>query len=384
MAREYLNRTALVTGSSGLIGSSVVQDLCGKGYQVIGVDNDSRSRYFGPNASTLRNRDRLQRLFPDKFIPINVDVTDVDKIDRLVRSFHPGIVAHTAAQPSHDWAGKSTKNIRRDFLVNAWGSVNLLCAIADYAPDAAVIITSTNKVYGDNLNYLPGLQEYETRYDFPEGHLYYPGIEEDLSIQADIHSFFGASKLAADVYGKEFGRYPGYGLNVGVFRGDCLTGPGHSGAPLHGFLNYIVRAVATGTPYVIEGYKGKQVRDNMHSEDVTALFWEFILNPRPGEIYNLAGGRGTDVSVLEALEIAQEFLGQKAIIQYSPQARAGDHIWCVASMQKARSHFPGFVQKHSSVRDIIREQCEAVLQQLHPKTTLSNNINTCLNTAQRS
>lgn len=366
-AQQYLEHEVLVTGSSGLIGSQAVEFFAGKGFSVVGIDNDSRASYFGPQASTEWNRARLEKLFPQNYQHQRIDITGARGVDRLVRKHRFGIVIHSAAQPSHDWAGRDTQNLKRDFMVNAWGTVGLLCAIKDHTPDAVVIFISTNKVYGDNPNYLKGLKEYQTRYDFPQGHIYSPGISEALPTQAQIHSFFGASKLAADTYAKEFGKNPGYGLKVGVFRGDCLTGPIHSGVPAHGFLNYLVRAVATGTPYIIEGYKGKQVRDNMHSTDVMALFWEFILNPRAGEVYNLGGGRGTDVSVLEALELAQKFLGKKAVVEYSPKARAGDHIWCIASMAKARSHFPGFSQKYTRAEDIIREQCEAIEQQLYPK-----------------
>jgi CDP-paratose 2-epimerase len=243
-------------------------------------------------------------------------------------------VIHTAAQPSHDWAAKEPYT---DFSVNAGGTLVMLESVRQFAPNATFIFTSTNKVYGDTPNRLP-LIEKETRWEVDEKHPFYKGIDESMSVDQTLHSVFGASKVAADVLVQEYGKY--FGMNTGVFRGGCLTGPNHSGAQLHGFLAYLVKCVATGVPYTIFGYKGKQVRDNIHAYDLVNMFWHFHENPRPGEVYNAGGGRKANISMLEAIKKSEEILGKKAVVTYKDEPRVGDHIWYVSDLSKFKSHYP--------------------------------------------
>lgn len=290
-----MKKRVLITGSGGLIGSESVRFFAEKGFLVVGIDNDMRSYFFGAEASTKWNNNLLKEKYSN-FIPIDLDIRNEKTIDRIFEEIKFDLIIHTAAQPSHDWAAKEPIT---DFTVNANGTLNLLEAFRKHAPDAVFIFTSTNKVYGDKPNELP-LVELEKRWEIEKGHPYWNGIDEFMSIDQSKHSVFGASKVAADIMVQEYGRY--FKLNTGTFRGGCLTGPQHSGAQLHGFLAYLAKCVATGQKYTIFGYKGKQVRDNIHSFDLVNMFWHFFQNPRPGEVYNAGGARHSNISMLEAIE----------------------------------------------------------------------------------
>lgn len=346
-------KTALITGSAGLIGSEAARFFAGKGYRIIGIDNDMRQYFFGPEASTAWNNDQLKSELGDTYIYEVADIRDSSIMDRLMGEYRPDIIIHTAAQPSHDWAAQEPDT---DFTVNALGTLIMLEATRKHAPEATFIFTSTNKVYGDRPNFLP-LIEQETRWEIDPTHEYANGIDESMSIDQTLHSVFGASKVAADIMVQEYGRY--FGLKTGVFRGGCLTGPAHSGAKLHGFLAYLVKCVATGTPYTINGYKGKQVRDNIHAHDLVNMFWHFHQNPRPGEVYNAGGGREANISMLEAIARAEELLGKKANVTYADEARVGDHIWYISNLAKFRSHYPEWKITYD-MKATLRELCAHV------------------------
>jgi CDP-paratose 2-epimerase len=324
----------LVTGSSGLIGSEAVEYFDGRGHSVFGVDNNMRRVFFGPQGDTLWNLDRLKSV-TRRFTPVALDIRDREGIAALFREHRFDLIIHCAAQPSHD---KAAEIALLDFDVNAVGTVNLLEATRQHCPAAAFVFMSTNKVYGDGPNELP-MRETETRYDYANP-ADYDGIDETCRIDRTLHSLFGASKVAADVYAQEYGRY--FGMGVGIFRGGCLTGPSHSGVELHGFLSYLVKVALSGKPYTVYGYKGKQVRDNIHSFDVVRAFEEFARNPRPGEVYNLGGGRGNSVSMLEAIARIESLTGRKISWTYSEQARKGDHICYISNLAKLKSHYPGW------------------------------------------
>jgi CDP-paratose 2-epimerase len=327
---------AIITGSSGLIGSEAVSFFSEKFDQVIGIDNNLREYFFGKDGNTDWNRQRLAGQFPN-FIHRSIDIRDITTLELLFNEYGSEIklVVHAAAQPSHDWAAKEPLT---DFSVNATGTLNLLEATRKYAPEAVFIFTSTNKVYGDTPNYLP-LQELETRWEIASDHAYFTyGIDEKMSIDQSKHSIFGASKVAGDVLVQEYGKY--FGMKTGIFRGGCLTGPNHSGAQLHGFLAYLMKCAITHQPYTIFGYNGKQVRDNIHSHDLVKMFWHFYNNPRPGEVYNAGGGRFANCSMLEAVTLCEAITGNKVQITYSDQNRIGDHIWYISDLSKFRSHYP--------------------------------------------
>ena len=327
-------KTVLITGSAGLVGSEAARFFAGKGYRVVGVDNNMRQYFFGPEASTAWNNDLLKKDLGDVYTTHSIDIRDREKIEKLVQETAPDIIIHAAAQPSHDWAAKEPHT---DFSVNAIGTLNMLEATRMHAPKATFIFLSTNKVYGDHPNALP-LIEQETRFEIDESHPYTKGIDEHMSIDKTTRSVFGVSKTAADIMVQEYGRY--FGMNTGVFRGGCLTGPSHSGAKLHGFLAYLVKCIATGEPYMINGYKGKQVRDNIHAYDLVNMFWHFHQNPRPGEVYNAGGGREANVSMLEAISKLETLFGKKANVSYSDTPRIGDHIWYVSDTSKFKQHYP--------------------------------------------
>lgn len=291
---------AVVTGSAGLIGSEAAAYFAAQGLEVVGIDNDMRRYFFGDDASTSWNRRRLEESIPG-YRHYDIDIRDQAAIDKLFAHYGSTIslVIHAAAQPSHDWAAREPAT---DFAVNATGTLHLLEAVRTHAPDAVFIFTSTNKVYGDTPNRLP-LIEQPTRWEIDPRHTYNAGIREDMSIDQTLHSLFGASKVAADVLVQEYGRY--FGLRSVCFRGGCLTGPNHSGAQLHGFLAYLMKCAMTGTPYTVFGYKGKQVRDNIHSADLIAAFDAFFRAPRIAEVYNIGGGRESNCSMLEAITIAR-------------------------------------------------------------------------------
>jgi CDP-paratose 2-epimerase len=333
---------AIITGSAGLIGSEAARHFAGLGMDVVGIDNDMRRRFFGDEASTAWQRRRLKHELAGRYRHISADIRDARAMKRVLRSFgrHVSLVIHTAAQPSHDWAAKAP---RVDFGVNAVGTLNLLEATRRFAPGAVFIFTSTNKVYGDTPNRLP-LIETETRWEIDPSHPFVGGIPEHMPIDQTLHSVFGASKLAADVMVQEYGRY--FGLLTGVFRGGCLTGPNHSGTQLHGFLAYLMKCTVTGTPYTVLGYRGKQVRDNIHSADLIRAFEQFYRAPRPGEVYNMGGGRFSNCSMLEAIRCCEEIAGRPLRWSYSETNRIGDHIWWISDVSKFSSHYPGWRLTH--------------------------------------
>jgi CDP-paratose 2-epimerase len=333
--------TAVVTGSAGLIGSETVEALCARGWQVIGIDNDMRQYFFGAEASTAEQRRSLGRL--PGYRHLDIDIRDGAALESVFKE-HQGdlsVVVHTAAQPSHDWAARDPL---LDFDVNANSTLKLLDLTRRYAPDSAFIFTSTNKVYGDTPNRLP-LIEQERRWEIDPMHPFARGIDESMSIDQSLHSLFGASKVAADMLVQEYGRY--FGLKTAAFRCGCLTGPAHSGAQLHGFLAYLMKCVCTGTEYTVFGYKGKQVRDNIHSADVVSAFMEFVKAPRTGEVYNLGGGEYSNCSMLEAIDACERISGRRLSWTYSDANRRGDHIWYVTDLSKFRSHYPGWRQQYS-------------------------------------
>lgn len=319
---------ALVTGSGGLIGSECVRTLAPIGWDVLGIDNDMRARFFGPQGTTRHEVEALMAAFPN-YRHSGLDIRDRSGVRELIRDERPDFIIHTAAQPSHDKAAAIPAD---DFDVNAGGTLNLLLAARDFVRDSPFCFTSTNKVYGDRPNHLP-LVEHATRYDYADR----DGIDENLSIDQCLHSIFGVSKTAADIMCQEFGRY--FGMPVGIFRGGCLTGPQHAAVELHGYLAYIVMCAVTGRPYTIYGYKGKQVRDQIHSSDVARLFLHFYDNPRAGEVYNLGGGRTNSISLLETIRMLAD-LGYPLRYSYRDQNRVGDHICYITDLSKLRCHFP--------------------------------------------
>lgn len=325
---------ALITGSSGLIGSEAVCYFDALGWDTVGVDNNMRMDFFGPGGDTRPRRDELMRLAPG-FKHRDLDIRDRDAVSRLVADLHPDLIVHCAAQPSHDLAKDRPFD---DFDVNAVGTLNLLEAARRHAPDAVFCHMSTNKVYGDAPNAL-ALVELDTRFDYAEPRDR-DGIAEDFSIDHSTHSLFGASKVAADVMVQEYGRY--FGMKTACFRGGCLTGPAHAGVELHGFLAYLAKVAVAGGTYRIYGYKGKQVRDNIHSRDVCRAFHAFYENPRPGEVYNLGGGRENSVSVIEAIARFEVLTGRKIDTVYVEESRVGDHICYISDLTRLRTHFPGW------------------------------------------
>ena len=328
--------TAIVTGSGGLIGSESVRHFVAAGYDVIGLENDMRAQFFGPDASTRSSTQRLLDEFPGEFRSVEVDIRDVAGVDRVFAEAAPDLelIVHTAAQPSHDWAASDPHT---DFTVNANGTLNLLQATREHKPEASFVFCSTNKVYGDRPNHLP-LVEGETRLELPEDHEYYGGIPVTMSIDHTLHSLFGASKAAADLLVQEFGRY--FDIPTVCFRGGCLTGPNHQGAQLHGFLAYLMRCVVTGEKYTIFGYGGKQVRDNIHASDVVAAFEAFHRAPRVAAVYNLGGGRSNSISMLEAIAASERIAGRRLDWSLSDQARTGDHRWWVSDLDAFRADYP--------------------------------------------
>lgn len=341
---------ALITGSSGLIGSESVGFFKDKFDMIIGIDNDLRSYFFGSAGSTDWNRKRLQETYPN-FKPYNLDIRDYSKIEEVFSEYGTDIklIIHTAAQPSHDWASNEPLT---DFGVNATGTLNLLELCRQNCPEAVFIYTSTNKVYGDNPNYLP-LVELAKRWEIDTIHPYYEnGIDENMSIDQTKHSLFGVSKSAADLMVQEYGRY--FGMKTAVFRGGCLTGPNHSPAQLHGFLAYLMQCAITKKHYTIFGYKGKQVRDNIHSFDLVNMFWHFYLSPRKGDVYNAGGGRFSNCSVLEAIDKCEKLTGNRMSFSYTESNRIGDHIWYISDVSKFKKHYPGWDYKYN-LDDIMSE-----------------------------
>lgn len=350
---------ALITGSAGLVGSEAVAYFAGQGFKIVGIDNDMRRVFFGDSATTLPNLKRLTQRFPE-YEHHDVDIRDDEAVRSIFERYGRSIslVIHAAAQPSHDWAATQPLT---DFTVNANGTLTLLEATRVHAPDAVFIFTSTNKVYGDTPNTLP-LVELETRWEVDPAHRYVGGISEDMSIDASLHSLFGASKVAADILVQEYGRY--FGMYTACFRGGCLTGPNHAGAQLHGFLSYLVRCALTGTEYTVFGYKGKQVRDNIHSHDLVRAFHAFFKRPRRGEVYNIGGGRASNCSMLEAIEMAERLSENELRWSYDERHRVGDHMWWISDLTRFRAHYPDWTLSYD-VAEIIREIVDAGRERWH-------------------
>ncbi len=350
-------KIALITGSGGLVGSESVSFLHQKFDLIIGIDNNLRAYFFGEAASTDWNVSRLKEQFLN-YKHYDVDIRHFEKLENIFREYNKDIslIIHTAAQPSHDWAAKEPLT---DFTVNANGTVNMLELTRLHCPEAVFIFTSTNKVYGDNPNLLP-LEEKELRWEIETTHPYFKeGINESMSIDNCKHSVFGASKVAADMMVQEYGRY--FGIKTAVFRGGCLTGPNHSGAQLHGFLAYLMKCAITKQPYTIFGYKGKQVRDNIHSYDLVNMFWHFYNNPKCGEVYNAGGGRFANCSMLEAINYCELIAGNKLAITYSDDNRIGDHIWYISDTSKFKGHFAGWNYTYN-IEETLKEMFTSITQ----------------------
>jgi CDP-paratose 2-epimerase len=340
----------LITGSNGLIGSEAVIYFSDLGWDVLGVDNNMRAQFFGPDGDTRWNQQRLERQ-AKHFRHVELDIRNREGVLKLLQGERFDFIVHCAAQPSHDLAAKMPFE---DFDVNAGGTMNLLEGLRRHQAEAVFVLMSTNKVYGDAPNELP-LDELATRWEYarPEDRT---GISEECRLDRCLHSLFGASKVAADVMAQEYGRY--FGLKIGVFRGGCLTGPQHSGVELHGFLSYLVKTAMTGNTYRIYGYKGKQVRDNIHSRDVLRALHRFFEAPRPGEVYNLGGGRANSCSLLEAADLVAELGGGRLKTEYVDTPRRGDHICYISDLRKLESHYPGW-KVEISLREIVAEMIES-------------------------
>jgi CDP-paratose 2-epimerase len=340
---------AVVTGSGGLIGSESVGHFVEQGFHVVGIENDMRASFFGPDASTRGVTERLVGAYPE-FRSLELDVRDASGVERLFARHGSDIelVVHTAAQPSHDWAASAP---HVDFEVNANGTLNLLESTRRHATEATFVFISTNKVYGDAPNRLP-LVELETRLELPAEHRYFGGIDTSMSIDATMHSLFGVSKAAADLMVQEYGRY--FGLPTVCFRAGCLTGPNHAGAMLHGFLSYLMRCTVTGEPYTVFGYRGRQVRDNIHSADLVRAFEAFHRSPRTAAVYNIGGGRHSNCSMIEAIELCEEVAGRSLEWTLSDRARMGDHRWWVSDLEEFRRDYPEWELEYD-LRGILRE-----------------------------
>ncbi len=348
---------AVVSGSGGLIGSEAVRFFAEQGFEVIGLENDMRARFFGPSASTTAVSERLSEEV-DGFRWVQLDIRDEARVASLFAR-HGGaieLIVHAAAQPSHDWAASDPQT---DFTVNANGTLNLLQAAREHCPDATFVFTSTNKIYGDRPNQLP-LEELPTRLELRAGHRWHAGIDTEMPIDLTTHSLFGVSKAAADLLVQEYGRY--FDMPTVCFRGGCLTGPQHAGAQLHGFLAYLMRCTVSGTPYTVFGYSGKQVRDNMHAYDVVRAFAAFHAAPRPAAVYNLGGGRGSNVSMLEAIELCQHIAGRELEYSVSDQARIGDHRWWISDLAGFQADYPQWGLTFG-IEDVLREIYEHNVEQ---------------------
>ncbi len=339
----------LITGSSGLVGSESVNFFCKKGFDVIGIDNNLRKFFFGAEGSTLWVRNSLLKK-NKRFKNFNVDIRNYDKLSKIFQRYKKQItlIIHCAAQPSHDY-GKNYPVI--DFNVNATGTLNLLELTKKYCYDAKFVFMSTNKVYGDNPNKLK-LYEKNSRWELKKDNVYFKGINEKFPIDDCTHSFFGVSKTYADLIVQEYGK--NVGLKTVCFRGGCITGPNHSGAKLHGFLSYLVKLSLKNKEYNIIGYKGKQVRDNLHSFDLVNCFWEFYKRPRRGEIYNIGGGRYSNCSIVEAIHLVERIKNIKIKKKFIQNPRVGDHIWYISNLSKFKKHYPNWKQKYDTIK-IIEE-----------------------------
>lgn len=347
--KKSTRKRVLVTGSGGLIGSESVNFFCKNDFDVVGIDNNMRAYYFGEEGSTKETVEKLSQTYLN-YKHLNFDIRD-QALEEIFKKYQFDLIIHTAAQPSHDWAAKEPQT---DFTVNANGTLYLLENFRKYSPEAVFIFTSTNKVYGDTPNRLP-LREQETRYEIDSNHKYRNGISEDMSIDISTHSLFGVSKASADLMVQEYGRY--FNLKTGIFRGGCLTGSGHAGVQQHGFLSYLVRSVITGRKYSIFGYKGKQVRDNIHAHDLINAFYEFYKNPKNGEVYNIGGSRFANVSIHEATKKVEYISGREAKVEYVDKNRIGDHIWYISDVSKFKKDYPDWKYEYDidkTIEDICR------------------------------
>ena len=347
-----MNNWVLVTGSGGLIGSETVRFYLKKGFKVVGIDNDMRSIFFGKDASTLWNIRQLENEYGNSYTHFSVDLRNYSRINEIFQNYKFKLIVHTAAQPSHDWAARDPL---MDFEINASATLALLENFRKYCPTAVFIFTSTNKVYGDKPNLLK-LMEFETRWDLTTSDPLYNGINEKMQIDDTTHSIFGVSKCSADLMVQEYGRY--FNLNTGVFRGGCLTGPMHSASQMHGFLAFVVKSIISNSKYSIFGYKGKQVRDNIHASDVVSMFDHFFMKPKQGAIYNIGGGRANSLSVIEAIKIIEELSGEKANVEYVDNARIGDHKWYITDYSKFNNDFPEWKLEFNLER-ILKEIIES-------------------------
>lgn len=343
-------KIVLVTGSAGLIGSESVRFFCDRGYTVVGIDNNMRQTFFGEDASTEWNRNCLTEKYGNSYLHYSIDIRDNEAVQTIFKTYSSNIdlIIHTAAQPSHDWAAQDPF---MDFSVNANGTLVLLENTRQICPEAVFIHCSTNKVYGDTPNFLP-LVEQESRWEIEESHAYYQGIDELMTIDQSKHSLFGASKVAADILVQEYGRY--FGMKTAAFRGGCLTGPSHSGTKLHGFLSYLMKCTMTDHPYTVFGYRGKQVRDNIHSFDLVNAFYHFYQAPRIAEVYNIGGSRYSNCSMLEAIQECEAITDKKLNWTYAEDNRIGDHIWWISDVQKFKDHYPDWHLSYN-VADILKE-----------------------------
>ena len=347
-------KQALVTGSGGLVGKAMVELLIKEGFEVVGIDNDRRAYFFGQEAST--NGEILELCKIKEYAHYSRDIRDADAMDEIFRTHGPfDFICHAAAQPAHDW---SIDHTREDFAINGMGTLNVLEAYRQYSPKAIFIHVSTSKVYGDNVNELPFI-ELDTRYDLKPEHYYYKGINESMNIQNCKHSPFGASKTSGDIMAQEFGRY--FNLPITIFRPVCISGPSHKGAKLHGYLSYLVKCIATGEKYTVNGYKGKQVRDNIHAKDLVRAFYqcyldETITRKYPGMYYNIGGGRKSNNSILEAIADIERILGRKGNIEISDEARRGDHQWCIFSNKWFQRHHPDWDIEYDNER-LLHDLC---------------------------
>jgi CDP-paratose 2-epimerase len=341
---------AIITGSGGLIGSESVRHFVERGFEVIGLENDMRARFFGPTASTVATTKRLLDDFRGAFRSLELDIRDRDAIERIFAANGKRItvVIHSAAQPSHDWAASDPQ---MDFGVNANGTLNLLEATRSHCPEAPFVFCSTNKVYGDRPNFLP-LEMIGDRLDLPTDHRYWQGIDTTMSIDNSTHSLFGVSKVAGDLLVQEYGRY--FDIPTVCFRGGCLTGPGHAGARLHGFLSYLMRCTITGEPYTVYGYGGLQVRDNIHAYDLVTAFDAFLRTPRAAAVYNIGGGRVSNCSMLEAIQACERIAGRELEWTIVEQNRIGDHRWWISDLEPFKRDYPGWDLTYG-IDDILAE-----------------------------
>lgn len=350
---------AVVTGSSGLIGYQSVSFLIEKGYNVLGIENHMREYFFGEESSTKYKTKKLIDSFNEKFTHYDVDIRNFDELEIIFKKYSDliEIIVHTAAQPSHDWASKEPLT---DFTVNSLGTLNLLELTRKYCSSASFIFTSTNKVYGDNPN---KLELIETNTRFIPKNKCEESIDENMSIDNCTHSIFGVSKTSADLMVQEYGKY--FKMNTVCFRGGCLTGPGHTGAELHGFLSYLIKCIVNKKKYTIYGYKGKQVRDNIHSYDLVNMFWSYHKNPKPGEVYNVGGGIENSISIIEAIDTVNLICKERIkdwtewkLFELEERSRIGDHIYYVTNLKKFKSHFPEWEGIKFNLKDIIIEMTE--------------------------